>query len=339
MKKNQRVRIGLDIGTGYIKLVEAEEIGDELRIYELRMEKNPSWKKEKEEEETISQVVKELVERGNLRSKKVFSSLSGPQVVVQFFEFPPLSPEELKGAVRLEAEQVISSGLEGMDTDFQVVEEEGERKKLRVLFVAAPKVLSDRRIRIIQGVRLSPGGITIDSLAVVKTFLSLEKGVEDVILLNIGAKNTNLAILSHGKILLVRDIPFGGDDLSEEVAKSVGVNFWEGEKIKKNPTLHPQLNLAEITQRKARRLIREIESSLEYYRTRVSHPTINRIYITGGGAKLKVIEDFLFEGLGIEVNLFNPLQRVNLQGKWDVSFVEEAGPHFTVSLGLSLGES
>ena len=84
-------------------------------------------------------------------------------------------------------------------------------------------------------------------------------------------------------------------------------------------------------------LSNEVRRSLEYHASRYPDAAVQHITLVGGGAKLKNIDAYFTEALGIPTALGNPLVGMALQApKLAPEYVESNGPAFATALGLAL---
>ena len=338
--------IGLDIGSANIKVVKLRDTSNGLWLEAAGIAQNPTaglkGKDTGEAGRMIADTIKNIIRKNHIKGKNVVSSINGPHVSIQYFEFPPLSPEELKGAVRLEAEQVISK-IEDMDMDFQVlsVEGEGESKRMRVLCIAVPKTVTEEHTRIIEHTDRNPVIVDVDSLALINCFLRLEETSVDqtLIILNVGAHITNLGILEKGKLQFIRNILFGGDDITAAVKRGRKVSLEGAEHLKKTPALWDEqdIDMPELLKKRSGKFLREVNSSSEYYLTRASVNKIDKVFLTGGSSNLAALVQFISEGVNVPVEEWNPLERLEFdEEKFDPQFREELGPTLAVAIGLAL---
>jgi len=92
-----------------------------------------------------------------------------------------------------------------------------------------------------------------------------------------------------------------------------------------------------ILEQEMTKFIAEIRRSLDYYlvqATRARH--IDKIIVSGGGAKLKNFMDYLKESLQLEVELGRPLNSVQLSRKLRRTGVEDEEPSMAICLGLAM---
>jgi type IV pilus assembly protein PilM len=84
-------------------------------------------------------------------------------------------------------------------------------------------------------------------------------------------------------------------------------------------------------------LVTELRRSLDYFRSNSGH-AVERLILCGGTARLKGLDRFLSEQLGIPVAVGDPMRGVNVSAKLDAQYVDEVSPLMSVSLGLAVRE-
>jgi len=290
-----KVRVGLDIGSRYIKLAvrREEEITFDLRD-------NPLFSK-KGDKDLLLESLKDLIEIHNLRGKEVISSLSGPSLTIQYFSFPSLSVEELKSAVKVEVEQVLNQDLSKIDFDYELL---GKReKKNKVLFIACPREVTDARLTILRKIGLKPLSLTTDGMALVNSYFSRGKESPPVLLLNIGAKFTNLAVVEREKLFFIRDIVWGGEKIIQEVASNLEIDLLTAEKVlrdNRDKGEQKRLNLKDIIRKNSPSFVEELHAVSEYCADS-EKIKIERIIISGGSSLFPFLPELLSERFGLPV--------------------------------------
>jgi type IV pilus assembly protein PilM len=330
--------IGLDIGSKFIKICELEKTGEQYQIISAAISTNPASFTDKADDDSgLINKIKSILRNTYFATRHTASAVGGSHVIARNFTFPSLSRQELSGAVMLEAGQAIFSDLDSMYTDFQVLGPEGDGR-IDVLFVGAPKDIVDRHMNIIQEAELNPSIIEIDNLALTNCFQTfhLNPKKDAVVLLNIGYANTNICIFDRGTLRFVRNVNFGGDNITQEIAKYFGISVLKAENIKKRPELWSDigLNIKNVLRRSTPDLLEAVYRSIEYCRSRKKLINIDKIYLTGGSSFMKGIDVFLGETLGFQTEKWNPLSDI---GNMEVnSASKEYGQFFAVALGLAL---
>jgi cell division ATPase FtsA len=120
-----------------------------------------------------------------------------------------------------------------------------------------------------------------------------------------------------------------GDDLSSFGAGLTGATAGEIDAQALYSVIHPALE----------NLVAEVRRSLEYHTTRYPDAAVRRITLIGGGAKLKNLDAYFTQSLGIPTSIGNVAASLPLNApKLSSDFVEENGTRFTVAIGLALRE-
>jgi type IV pilus assembly protein PilM len=221
--------------------------------------------------------------------------------------------DELRGAVALEAEEFVSRNWSQMDFDYDVVEELPDGK-VRVLFVAAPRDLSNERIQCFKSSGLFCGGVTVDSLALTNAFLHSATGAQKeagVLLLNIGAETTNIVLLNAGQLTVLRDVAFGGNDINEAVMTDFNASFEEAEAIKMKAG-DGRASLVESVKRAVEPLLRQVSRTIGYEARRREEAGDLRVCLFGGGSLAPGLNEEIARGIDSPVEHFDPFAKLEV---------------------------
>jgi len=171
-----------------------------------------------------------------------------------------------------------------------------------------------------------------------------------VVLLDIGADELNLCIVRNGGLYFVRHQPGGGRAFTEAVKQAFWVSWAEADDFKRSrgriyadpgeaPSEKDQL-ASEALSRQAAELARSVEAALMYARaqTRTKTLSIEKILLSGGGARLEGLGEFLARRLRTEVEPLQPLRKVSLGGLSSNAMAPLEGEYstFAIPIGLAL---
>ena len=137
-------KLGIDIGTSTIKIVELKEPETPQGKYVLEtygMVNAAAQAIGKIEGDVIAKtasVLKELLDKAQVSTKKVVASLPNNIVFVSVIDMPALSDKELKSAVEWEARRYVPLPLEEVTLQWSVMSDPQSRDKLKVLLTAVP---------------------------------------------------------------------------------------------------------------------------------------------------------------------------------------------------------
>ena len=83
-------------------------------------------------------------------------------------------------------------------------------------------------------------------------------------------------------------------------------------------------------------LAREIRSSIGYYLAQNTDSVVDRVVLSGRGARVNDLPEILQDELGVAVEIINPLAKVKVTAKLPSVNLEQEGPDFAVCIGLAL---
>lgn len=283
----------LDVGNRFLKLLVRDGRG------QVSFEMTPRPLEEKE----LVALLKGWEDKYRLAGRAVASSLSGPEINIQYLNFPVLPAAELESAVNLEAGQILGiDNLAVMDTDFWPLEESGNR--MQVLFIASPHKLSNERLKLCQRSGLKLDKLTIDCLALANGYLNLEPGEPATLLLNLGSRLTNTAVTEGKRLILARDILWGGERVAQGIAEQLTLDLPRATKIMEEDSGRVRERLPEILDRTASGLIEEIEKTVAYCEG--THKVkAARLLLTGGASLIPGLNDFISERVSLPVQEWN----------------------------------
>ena len=208
--------------------------------------------------------------------------------------------------------------------DSQVVGDDGVETE--VLFIAAKSNVVDEFCGYVSG-----AGFTADSIsaATVLDYNTLQFAYpdldDDVLLINIGARSTNL-LFRNPDGFFVRNIQLGGNSLTQNIADSLGKPFSQAEAVKhkffaeNNGYSEDDAGaklLTSCAESFMRRMSQEITRSIVNYRRQKGGAAPKRILLNGRGSMLKGLSEQLSATQKVEVEFFDPLQNVTLDGSID----------------------
>jgi type IV pilus assembly protein PilM len=168
-----------------------------------------------------------------------------------------------------------------------------------------------------------------------------ERVDEFVALLDVGGGVTNVHIVKDGVPYFTRDLPIGVAHFIEEFQKQLGLTYETANDVARGHTeeVDDQL-VTEIVRSVGSEIYQGLEPSLSYLKTSGEADGIDRIVLSGGGAHLPGLREFLAESYNVPSEMADPLAMLDyspdLFGEGEA---EELSPLLTVSVGLALREA
>jgi type IV pilus assembly protein PilM len=164
---------------------------------------------------------------------------------------------------------------------------------------------------------------------------------EFVALLDVGGGVTNVHIVKDGVPYFTRDLPIGVSHFIEEFQKQLGLTYETAHEVARGHTQEVDDQLvAEIVQGVGAEIYQGLEPSLSYLKTSGEADGIDRIVLSGGGAHLPGLREYLSDCYNVPSEVADPLAGLDydpdLFGEGEA---EELSPLLTVSVGLALREA
>jgi len=305
------------------------------------------------EEEKLVKILKEVAKKA--KTKYVVASLPEEKAFLQVIKMPMMSEEELKSAILFEAENYIPLPVNEVYLDCEVVPPVyNHLKHLDVLLAAIPKKTVDPYLRVLKNAGLKPIAFEVESLAIARALIKDQTTQYPVLIIDLGATRTSFIIFAGNSVRFTCSIPVSGIHFTELIAKNLKVSFEkaeilkivhglrEGLKIKlgENPVLEKTKGkIFEALIPALVDLVQQIKKYIDYYQTHgylsglpPNGKKIQKVILSGGGANLKGLREFLELELKIPVEIGNPWVNIG-EVK---NFPKEKSSGFTTAIGLAL---
>jgi len=341
--------VGLDIGSSTVKAVELTAKGKhgEFELSHLGIAKLPTEAIVQGaflNSGAIADAIREAIDNGKIKSKHVAAAVYGHSVIVKKVSLPMMTRDELDEQIRWEAEQYIPFDVNEVNLDFQIMESTGAEGQMDVLLVAAKKDLIDDYVQVITEAGLIPATIDVAAFAVENAFeANYDVRPDEVVaLVNIGAQVVNINIVSEGVPAFTRDITTAGNQYTEEIQKALSISFDEAERIKLGESDSDgdqavvPAEVDEAMQSVTDTVIGEISRSLDFFAATTADSRIERVVLSGGGAKVVGFEAAFRERTGLTVETLNPLARILPNPRLDPEMLEDVAPMLGVGIGLAM---
>lgn len=325
----ERITVGLDIGTHAIKIVKLKLLRDKVELCDFDL---------KPAQPDLLDTLKNIKQLQD--AKTVNTALSGPSTVIRYVSFPRMNKDELKQALRFEAQKHIPFSLAEINLDGCILKGDLPDNKMLVLIAAAKKESIDQRLKLMEDAGLKVNILDIDSLSLINAFnFNYSKDDElkhkTIALLNIGASISNLNILEDDLPRLSRDIHIAGNNLTQKIVDTLGLDVKSAEELKLNPDNQSLSKITATLESVLSNLANEIRLSLDYYESQ-STSSVAKIFLSGGASKFSGLKGMLANILGIEVEYWDPLKQIILSSEIDSKEAETLSGQLAVAVGLAL---
>lgn len=313
----------------------------------------------------------------NIKGKKintneVVCSLPEENSFLQIISLPKMSVEEAKKAILYEAENYIPLSIGQMYVDSEIIPPlYNDLEHLDILLVALPKKTVDFYVDTLKKADLIPKALEPESLAIARAVIKNEFSPKPILIIDLGSSKTNFIIFSGKSVRSSTTISVSSDLFTQRIAKALSVSLEKAEKIKRKYGIKgiskvvlkvkekrennviffekqefPESEIIDTLYPPLFDLTEQIEKYLYFYLGHSTHEHlppeerekgISRILLSGGGANLKGLIEFLEEKLNLPIELSDPLVNIlppPLKNIPQFSFSEKLS--YTTALGLAL---
>ena len=336
----KRTVIGLDIGSGFVKVVEVDHSGDQPEVVRVAMRPllpDAIVEGEIMDYGLVSDAVLGLFQELGMKGAEVVTAVGGQDVIIKKIEMDRMKESDAREVIKWEAEQHVPFDIKSVELDFQILDPNGDGLQMEVLLVAAKRELIDNKVGLLQDAGVEPVVIDVDAFALHNAFEHNYPDAQDgiVALVNVGHETTNVSILENGVPILTRDIPFGSRKIREDLQRERGLTAEQAEDVVQ--ARETAADLDSFVQASADEVAVGIERASAFLMTREDGNSVGRIFLSGGGARIPGMSQTLSQRMNVETQVVNPFERVPVRQDAAMGFsLDEAAPMLLLPLGLAL---
>ena len=287
--------------------------------------------------------IKEITRIGNYSGKANFI-IPGNQVLAKTLLLPSVAKSKQAQVLAFEAQHNLPYDLDEVVWDGDAISNDGIESE--VLLGACKSDMMNEFCEIIRDT-----GLLIESInaSTVLSYSALKVAQpdlgEDILLINVGARSSTL-YFKNTEGFFVRTINYGGNTLTQFISDTLGKGFSESDEIKhrffaEEGDLDEESSAYKLMQtcmsNFSRRFAQEVNRSIVMYRRQKGADPIKRIFITGKGAQSEIIRNKISEDLEQTIELFNPLDGVELPANLAVD-AENLNIQFSEVVGEAIKE-
>lgn len=334
---------GLDIGASSIKMIKLESRAGNYAVKAMGVRDLPVEALVAEEIKDRDSIVfnlQSLIEQTDAKTKQVVISISGHGVITDRITIERKTGAEAEQAILFEAEQRSPFDVEDVTLDYYVIDVNEETNKMDVLLVAARNEFLNNILEIINDAGLKPVIVDTDAFAILNSYeLNYEIDPDRVTaLVNIGYDTTNITFIKDGKYHSTRDIAAGGRLVFDAIQKEFRLNQELTHKAirgEMEASIDQDMLKATIIT-STEELLTGLELGFSYFKSVTKVPNIDWIILSGGGALIPYLPEFVQTKLNIPIEIANPLRNIEYDPDMFSSIQpEKIAPLLSVAIGLA----
>ncbi|MBX6353321.1 MAG: type IV pilus assembly protein PilM [Thermoflavifilum sp.] len=326
--------------------------------------------------QTLGASLRSLITESRAGVRDVVFCINGQSsVVVRNLEVPRMSESDLASHMQWEIERNVPFAESETVSDYRPIDNPAlaGTDNMEVVMAVSPRSAIETVLALIKAAGCRPAAIDVEPLGiarVLKTCHPNDLGSKNVCVVHIGHSTTAINMYRSVTLAFPRSVPLGSSQLTQAIAEAFGITMVEAEERKHSagavpegftaggggvtvqtefqpytpfgepqpggaPSVTPADRLFQAIQPHLEEFVAELRRSIDYYRSRGGE--VDEIALSGGGARLKGLDQYIHRSLGFPVSFVNPFQGVDLSGvEGAETFVRDHASEFVVAVGMGL---
>jgi len=305
--------VGLDVGTGAVRLAEVEP-GPRpvLRAFgQVDLPPGAVRAGEVVDVDAVADAIRRLWRENGLRQRRARVGVASNRVVVRTIELPAVPDDELAGALRFQAQDYIPIPIDEAVLDFHVLERfdgpDGE-PLARILLAAAHRQTVGALLDAVKAAGITASGVDLVPLALIRSLRRAGEPGSAEAIVSVGAGVTTVVVHEAGLPRVVRIVAAG------DPAGPAAVDADPSE------------------------IIGPVHVALDYYLNQPDAAPLAKVVLTGGGSLRQGLAEVLAASLSLPVEQARPRDTIDVG---DIGVPEERipglDPYLPVAVGLAVG--
>lgn len=246
-------RIGIDIGTASIKIIELEKSAGRFNLknyglFELKGNASPTPSPMPAMDKGILKLpdgeiiwgIREVISKAKIKARDVVASIPSFSTFSTVIQMPYLTEGDLAKSIPFEARKYIPIPLNEVVLDWSIIdiakrpemEKTGMRPTTVEVFIAAvPRDETVRYQRIIQGAGLNLRALELENAALIRGLLGND--LNPAAIVNIGGRSTSILIADRGYERTSHNYEVGGFEITKSIARSLNISLEKADELKK----------------------------------------------------------------------------------------------------------
>lgn len=338
----------VDIGSYAIKIAQIKKTGgDSFKVLDTVSQKIP---KETivdgiiKDESLVASEIKSLLAIMKKKAGYIITAVPSNELLVRNIEMPKMDKKEIKESLKWEADEQIPYPVENAALDYIKVDEDEDG--VNYLISAVKRNIVDNYLAPFERNNYKVEVMNVIPMALI-SLLEYQDEIEgNIAIIDIGYSASQVTVANKNNIILSRTIDTGGNHFTKTIMDVEDLEYDEAEEKKireglkadtsSDPIDSMQLDAAlgsdERLKTLAGTLTAEITRSFNYFSIKKRKEDIDKIFITGGGSRLKGLKEFMEKELGKDIYRLDTFKNI------DYPLDDEEKDDFAVAIGLGISE-
>lgn len=349
---NNKIYTSIDIGTSAVKIVNFKVNNNQITILKSDIFTLPDktiFAGEIKDKSFVANKIDKSLKKLNIKTKNIITAVSSHNLLIRNIEIPNVTEKEAKESLKWEADQELPYPIDTAVLDY-ILAEKNEQSSKYIVTAVKEKTLNNL-IEVFTKINLEPLVVNVQPMALISILEYQNKISANVAVIDIGFSGTQITIANKNNIFLSRTIEIGSDDFTKVIAEDLSLDYERAESEKRELGMKAKSeNEAELmsldlgssfSEKNIKSTIssfyQELKRSFDYFSVKNRGKEISKVYLTGGGSKLKGLFEFLKSESDREFRIINPLKDIEIKSD-NNAYCEQCKEEFSVAIGLGISE-
>lgn len=351
--------LGIDIGSSSIKVVLIEKVEEKIVLKNYgEIALGPRGgvavgQATNLPPEKVAEALRDLLKEAGIVARHTLIAIPFSASLLAVVELPDVGKKELDSMIPMEARRYIPVPISEVSLDWWVLPKRKSEEKLKPL-ASSPAVKQIGKVEVIiaaiqnevikkyESIKRDaqiPGEASHFEIEIFSTLRAVVgRDLSTVLVIDIGAGSTKLALVDEGVVRGSHVISSGGQDITLGLSRSQGISFDNAEELKCRVGMvgeYEGRDVSVVAELLLSSIMNESARFAENYENK--HNTkIEKIILVGGGARLKGIEKIVAQNFrNVRITVGDPFGRIDTPA-FLAPTIKEISPNFAVAVGVAL---
>jgi len=206
----------------------------------------------------------------------------------------------------------------------------------KIFLTGSPKKLIKKYINIFNAAKINLVSLETETFSLIRSLLGNDKST--VMIVDLGANSTDICIVKESIPYLNRSINVSGHTITEAISQKLGISLEKASQLKFDLGIsalgEKQVDVPQIVMNAVAPIINEIKYMVDLFEGS-NNEKVEKIILSGGGAMLINLANYLENTLNIQVIIGNPWFRVSYPKELQ-PVLAEVGPRLSIAIGLAM---
>lgn len=309
----------LDIGTKSVRVVQLSAHGSDqwslVHVGYLAVDPKVIASDSSEGRKKLGQAIMSAVSQAGISVTNCAVGLASSKTFTTVIEVPKMSPAELAGTLKYQADQYIPMSLDDAKLDWAILGDSPiDPKKDEVLLASVSQSYVEGLVEMIDSLGFNVVGAEPDAVATIRSLLPDNTGDARMIL-DIGETSTDVIVTINSTPRLVRTLPMGLQTLTRSIVQNLNIKDEQAQQfIMKFGLAQDRLEgqVYRALQSPLENFATELIKSIKFFQSKYNTHAISTVHLSGFAAVIPKLSEYVATKTNTPVQIANPWQKVTM---------------------------